>query len=98
VLYEQLGIVDCFHTLYGADLINTPKSAPAFYERIFAHACVDPAASVVVDDRPDVVPRIIATGARAVLVSRDGTNTIEGVPTISSLAELPALLASSRLG
>jgi HAD superfamily hydrolase (TIGR01509 family) len=85
-----MGVRAWFRRLYGPDLVNTLKSGPAYYERIFADAGVDPAAAIVVDDSPDALAWARQAGARTICVGRSSTG--DGGLTISRLAELPDLL------
>ena len=65
-----LGIRDCFVTFYGPDLVGVPKESPRYYERVFAHAVVDPANALVVNDSPGRLAVAMTTGARTVLCGR----------------------------
>ena len=85
-----MGILDHFGLLFGADLVNVMKPYPAYYERAFAHAGVDPARALVLDDTPEFLDTARAVGARTVLVG--AADPAPGHPTIPSLAALPALL------
>lgn len=87
-----MGVRHCFGRLYGADLINTFKEGPEFYERLFADAGIRPAEALVVDDSPLVINWAAQAGAKTVLVSASSHPEIEGIPRIESLAQLPAFL------
>jgi FMN phosphatase YigB (HAD superfamily) len=81
-----------FERLYGPDLINVPKSSGRpYYDTVFAHAGVDPARALVVDDNLSNILAAQATGARTVFVSRQPGAAYEG-PTIALLAELPSII------
>jgi HAD superfamily hydrolase (TIGR01509 family) len=86
------GIADLFERLYGPDFVNTPKQSPLFHERILAHASVDPATAVVVDDDPEQLGNAQWAGARTVLVNKRPTagDGVDGV--IAGLYQLPDLL------
>jgi FMN phosphatase YigB (HAD superfamily) len=88
---EGMGVAKLFHGFYGGDLVDVTKHHDAFYGRMFAHAGVDPSASLVIDDKIEFLRRARATGALVVRVGA-GTEQGEDVPTIASLAELPVLL------
>jgi HAD superfamily hydrolase (TIGR01509 family) len=96
IVLGAAGIRDCFLTLYGPDLIQTPKQSPLYHQRIFDHAGIDPATAVVLDDGPLFVERARAAGAHALLVSSEAAARNEP-GAIGLLAELPAWLAGRRL-
>lgn len=84
---EPLGIRDLLQCLYGPDLVNSPKTGPDYYRRIFAHAGVDPAECVVVDDLTAALGWAREAGAHAVLMARTaGAAAVE--PVTASLDEL----------
>jgi HAD superfamily hydrolase (TIGR01509 family) len=80
---------DRFQRLYGPDLIDTFKAGPAYYERIFADAGVDPARVLVIDDGPRALAWARQAGARTVLV---GAVTEEEALAVASLAQVPDVL------
>jgi HAD superfamily hydrolase (TIGR01509 family) len=86
------GIAGFFQCLYGTDIVNTPKQAPDFHDRIFAHAGVDPASALVVDDSPEVLRRAQKLGVFTVLVSREPVDGAGIDAVIDRLAALPPLL------
>ena len=90
---EGMGVRDLFERLYGPDLVNTAKEAPSYYEQIFEDAGGLPDEAVVVDDSRPVLGWAKELGATVVLVSADGAAINELDAVISSLAELPRLLA-----
>ena len=85
-----MGIVDHFGILFGADLVNVMKPYPAYYERVFALAGVDPSRALVLDDTPEFLDAARKVGARTVLVG--ATDAPPGHLAIPSLAALPPLL------
>lgn len=86
---------ECFAgALYGPDIVDTPKSHPQHYHRIFEHAAVAPADAVVVDNDIEALANAAGAGASTVLVWGDGSSH-DGIATIASLSELPGLLQSS---
>ncbi len=91
---EAMGVRDCFQRLYGPDLVNTFKTGPAFYERIFADAGVSSGAALVVDDTPQAIGWATQVGARAVLVGQASAALDGAVRCIAHLAALPALIES----
>lgn len=52
---SSMGILDCFVTLYGPDLIGMMKGGNEFYKGIFSHAKVNPSQSLVIDDNPKML-------------------------------------------
>jgi FMN phosphatase YigB (HAD superfamily) len=88
---EGMGVAELFHGFYGPDLIDATKHHDTYYQRLFVDAGVDPAESLVVDDKVEFVRLARAAGARVVRVG-DRADETEGVPVIASLAELPALI------
>jgi HAD superfamily hydrolase (TIGR01509 family) len=94
--FEGVGVRHCFGHLYGADLINTFKAGPEYYEHLFADANLRPEESLVVDDSADALRWASQLGAATILVSSSlhpGTGT---TPRLESLAELPAFLQRWR--
>jgi FMN phosphatase YigB (HAD superfamily) len=89
--YEPLGIMACFERLYGPDLVQQPKTSRRFYDRVFAHAGVDPATALVLDDNPSCIGWAREAGARAILVSPNAPSTAEA-SVIAKLSDLPAVL------
>lgn len=87
-----MGVRGCFQHLYGPDLINTHKHGPAYYERIFADAGVDPARALIVDDNPGPIVWARQAGARAVLIGDARSVGLEEVPCLPSLAHLPEVI------
>lgn len=89
---EGMEVRDCFQRLYGPDLIDTFKSGPAYYERIFADCGVDPASALVVDDSPQALGWARQVGAQTILVGAAPAAEEDAVTRIASLAHLPALI------
>jgi HAD superfamily hydrolase (TIGR01509 family) len=89
-----MGIVDCFEELYGADLVNTMKSNPLFYKRIFEQTGIQANRAIIVDDHLANIERATVVGATAVLVSPSGkTRNENGILSIPRLDGLPQLLS-----
>jgi phosphoglycolate phosphatase-like HAD superfamily hydrolase len=58
----------CFDgCLYGPDQVDAAKASPLYYERIFAHAAVAPAASLIIDDSEQALNWAAEAGAETVL-------------------------------
>ncbi len=89
---EAMGVRNCFQRLYGADLIDTFKAGPAYYERIFADTGVEPASALVVDDLPHALAWARQVGARTVLVGAAPAAEEEADIRIASLAQLPDMI------
>lgn len=87
-----MGVRECFTRLYGPDLIDTHKTGPLYYERIFADAGVEPARALVIDDSAQAVLWARQAGARAIRVVEELVATTDGA--ILGLAQLPAWLAA----
>ena len=89
---EAAGVRSCFNRCYGADVINTFKQGPAYFERLFADLGLRPAEALVVDDGVDVLSWAAQVGARTLLVSPTLFADKEMTACIRSLAELPTWL------
>jgi HAD superfamily hydrolase (TIGR01509 family) len=94
---EAAGVRPCFGRCYGADLINTFKQGPAYFERLFADLGLRPAEALVVDDGSDVLGWAAQVGARTVLVSSPLHSEKGTTACIGSLAELPTWLQQQVL-
>ncbi len=84
----------CFTRLYGTDIINTLKSGPLFYTRLFHHASIDPANALILDDSPFAVAWAIEAGARAILISSTNHDPGAPYPILPSLSHLPPYLTN----
>ena len=89
---EAAGVRSCFGRCYGADLINTFKQGPAYFERLFADLGLRPAEALVVDDGVHVLSWAAQVGAKTLLVSPTLFADKEMTACIRSLAELPTWL------
>lgn len=74
----------------GADLINTFKQGPEYFERLCADLGLRSAEALVVDDCSDALGWAVQVGARTVLVSPSSHSEKVTTVCIGSLAELPA--------
>jgi beta-phosphoglucomutase-like phosphatase (HAD superfamily) len=88
-----MGVRECFGRLYGPDLIDTFKTSSTYYARLLADASVAPASAVVVDDSPDALAWAADVGAHPVRVGAPASNDGAATCSITSLSDLPALLA-----
>lgn len=91
-MLRGMGLRQHFKTLYGPDLVNQFKSSVAYYEKVFAHAGVDPASALVVDDSEKAIVWADAAGAKTCLVAPARPPRCNAGAVIASLAELPELL------
>jgi HAD superfamily hydrolase (TIGR01509 family) len=89
---ETAGVRPCFGRCYGADLINTFKQGPVYFERLFADLGLRPAEALVVDDGSAVLGWAAQVGARTVLVSPSLAAEKGTTACIGSLAALPRWL------
>ena len=87
-----MGVRGLFTQLYGPDLVNVPKTGRRYYERVFEHACVDPATALVVDDKAEFLDHAASLGAHTVLVT--GLDSSPRRRRVSALSQLPSLLES----
>jgi HAD superfamily hydrolase (TIGR01509 family) len=94
---EAVGVRTCFGRCYGADLINTFKQGPEYFERLFANLGLRPAEALVVDDGSDVLGWAAQVGARTVLVGPASHSEKATTACIGSLVELPAWLQQQAL-
>lgn len=86
---EVLGIRPFFHTLYGADLVDTTKSRPEFHARILKDASVDPARSLFIDDSSDALDWAASCGARTALIGEEAQPRFTfNAPSLEALATL----------
>lgn len=89
---KAVGVRSSFGRCYGADLINTFKQGPAYFEHLFTDAGLRPAEALVVDDSSEALRWATLVGAQTVLVS-PSLSPERGTPAcIKSLAELPGWL------
>jgi HAD superfamily hydrolase (TIGR01509 family) len=86
-----MGVLACFDTLFGCDIIGMSKSGPGYYERVFQHAGVEPAQTQVVDDNEHVLDWAAALGVRTVLCG-PAAPTANRHGHVTMLAALPAWL------
>ena len=92
---EGMGIRDCFHTLYGADLVDMPKDRPEYHRRVLEDSGVDPERALFIDDSPAPLEWAASVGAKTALIAPDADGRFTF--TAPSLAALVAkLLTDSR--
>jgi FMN phosphatase YigB (HAD superfamily) len=58
-----MGLLSCFSNLYGPDLVNTFKSSPTYFNRIFEQLGIEPSQVIIIEDRPTVINYINQIGA-----------------------------------
>lgn len=88
---EAMGVRHCFGRLYGADLINTFKEGPAYYERLFADVGTNPTEAVIVDDGLQALQWAAQTGARTVLISPSSPPEHSALARRAQPVHLPSL-------
>ena len=85
-------VAEYFDCLYGPDLVNIPKSSGrAYYDAIFAHASVQAARSLVLDDNLSNILAAQEAGACTIYVSSRPDARYRGI-TIPELTVLPEVL------
>jgi HAD superfamily hydrolase (TIGR01509 family) len=89
-----MGVRACFTRLYGPDLVDTFKTGPAYYERVFADVGIDPAHALVIDDSAQAAAWAREVGAHAIHIADVPAAEVAANSTITSFAQLPALLRS----
>jgi FMN phosphatase YigB (HAD superfamily) len=94
---EGMEVAYLFRGFYGGDLLSATKHEASYYPRLFADAGVDPATSLVVDDKAEFLQAAAAAGAQVMRVSESRVAE-GGIATIRSLGELPALLRDAARG
>ena len=47
---KGMGVLDCFHKLFGPDIINRMKASSSYYERILENIQLHPSDAITVDD------------------------------------------------
>ena len=85
-----LGVRGLFAQTYGADLLGVGKTGPGFYTALLAHAALDPADAVVVDDDAHRLDWARSLGMETVLVGRKDPGA--GHPRVVRFADLPSVL------
>jgi putative hydrolase of the HAD superfamily len=91
---RRTGLLGHLDAVLTSDLLGVAKPESGSFRAACAELGVAPADAVYVGDRVDVDARAAtAAGLRGVWLNRLGAPDQPGVETISSLAELPALLA-----
>jgi len=67
-----MGVLDCFHRLYGPDIINRLKASQSFYQRILDDMQLHPSEVIVIDDSSDYLSMAFELGITTIHV--DNTN------------------------
>jgi len=90
----KLGVADRFEAVYDIRY-NRLKGKP--HAEAYRRACEASRSSVedavFIDDLPKYTRGFVLLGGRAVLVDEGGRHADEGIPSIRSLSELPAIVA-----
>ena len=69
---EPMGIVKCFKTVYGTDIINTRKVSIQYYNKIFEREKIDPKQTIIIDDSVKMLDRAKNLGANVIQSCLDG--------------------------
>lgn len=80
-----MGVRACFEGLYGPDIVDRLKDRPEYYRRVFAHAGVDPAEALVIDDKPECCGWAAEAGAAVVRIGTP-VDGLDAEPTLALLA------------
>ena len=68
----RMGLAESFLELYGPDLVDRVKYGTGFYERVFAHAGVQPKDALVIESDKECCRWAIESGANAVWIDPRG--------------------------
>lgn len=68
----RMGLAETFLELYGPDLVDYVKYGPEYYERVFAHAGVQPRNALVIESDKECCRWAIESGANAVWIDPQG--------------------------
>ena len=81
-IMAKMGIGEAFSKLYGPDLVDRVKYGPAFYQKLFADAGIDPSRALVIDSDSACCRWASEAGAHAVWIDPDGRGD---APTLETL-------------
>ena len=81
-IVAKMGIAEAFSGLYGPDLVDHVKYGPAFYQRVFSHAGVEPSRALVIESDAECCRWASEAGARAVLIDPDGRGDATTLKTL----------------
>ena len=88
---DSMGILYCFKTLYGSDIINTRKASLQYYNKIFEREKIDPKQTIIIDDKVNMLNRAKNLGANVIQSCLDG-QIPEMEFFISDTKEIPNLI------
>jgi len=71
-IVAKMGIAEAFLGLYGPDVVDHVKYGLEFYEKVFAHACVEPSRALVIESDPECCRWASEAGANAVWIDPEG--------------------------
>jgi HAD superfamily hydrolase (TIGR01509 family) len=91
VLLRRLGIEHFFAGIVLSEVLGCRKPDPRMYEAGRAAVGLEPGACLFIDDDPELVAAAVALGYQGVTMAREPV--VAGLPAITTLAELPALVA-----
>lgn len=73
---EPMGILHCFKTVYGKDLVDCMKSSPVYYERIFKREGILPSQAIIIDDSVKFLKFVQNLGTKVIQSCLDGQQPI----------------------
>lgn len=78
----KMGIIEAFSVLYGPDVVDHVKYGAAFYEKVFAHAGVEPSTALVIESDSECCRWASEAGANTVWISPDGRGDATALATL----------------
>lgn len=88
---EPMGIVHCFKTVYGTDIINTRKGTMLYYDKIFEWEKINPKQTIIIEDNVKMLNRAKDLGANVIQACLDGQKP-EMKYFITDAKEIPNLI------
>ena len=89
-----MNILELFTTLYGPDLVGVMKGGLEYYQKILAHAEVDPKKVILIDDKPELLQFAGQLGVRVIQSCVLGESLPEMKYYYHNPKELPKLIQS----
>ncbi len=88
---EPMGILSCFKTVYGTDIINTRKASTNYYTKIFEREKINPKQAIIINDNIEMLNRAKKLGANVIQSCLDGQEP-EMEFFITETKEIPNLI------
>jgi HAD superfamily hydrolase (TIGR01509 family) len=85
-------VVDCFEKFYGSDLINTHKSMPNFYDKIFEDINLDPRRAIIIEDNPRYLENAERSGANVIQACLTKQHKPEFTYHVEDMNNLPEIV------